>query len=363
MGKINKSAFNDPNIARSLADRITRTSQRPVRFMEVCGTHTVSIFRSGIRSLLPESISLLSGPGCPVCVTAQQEIDAFIALAREPDTIVATFGDLVRVPGSGSSLQREKADGADVRMVYSTFDAVNLALVHPDKRVVFLGVGFETTAPTVAAAILSAHRQHVGNFSVISAHKIVPPALEALARDGINIDGFLLPGHVSVIIGMDAYQPFFDAHQVPCVVAGFEPTDLLQGIAMLVDQVETGAPALENAYRRAVSAAGNPKARSVMDDVFTIVDADWRGIGNIPASGLAIRDTYAAYDAFNMFDIHLQPAPEPKGCACGDILTGVKTPPECPLYKTVCNPMAPVGPCMVSSEGTCSAYYRYHSDG
>ncbi len=355
-------AFHDPQIARHLVERITRASRRPIRFMEVCGTHTVSIFRSGIRSLLPETIALISGPGCPVCVTAQKEIDAFIALAREPETIVATFGDLIRVPGSGSSLQREKADGADVRIVYSTFDAVNLARENPDKRVVFLGVGFETTAPTVAAAILAAHQQKLDNFSVVSAHKTVPPALEALADGEINIDGFLLPGHVSVIIGLDAYRPFFETHRVPCVVAGFEPADLLQGIAMLVDQVESGQPALENAYPRAVSAAGNPKAMAVMNDVFEMADADWRGIGTIPDSGLAIREAYAAFDAVKVFNIQLKPTPEPKGCACGEVLTGLKIPPQCPLYKTVCNPMAPVGPCMVSSEGTCAAYFRYHDD-
>ena len=357
-----KRAFSDPAIARHLAERIRQGCNRPVRLMEVCGTHTVSIFRSGIRSLLPEAITLLSGPGCPVCVTAQSEIDAFIALAREPDTIVATFGDLIRVPGSGSSLQREKAEGADVRIVYSTFDAVALARENPEKRVVFLGVGFETTAPTVAAAILAAHGEGLDNFFVVSAHKTVPPALEALVSGPINIDGFLLPGHVSVIIGLDAYRPFFEAHRIPGVVAGFEPADLLQGIAMLVDQVAKGEPALENAYPRAVTAAGNPKAMAVVDQVFEIADADWRGIGRIPGSGLVMREAYAAFDAMRAFDIELQPAVEPKGCACGEILTGVKLPPQCPLYKTVCTPMAPVGPCMVSSEGTCAAYYRYHSE-
>jgi len=359
---INSNAFHDPEIARHLVQRIRRASQRPVRFMEVCGTHTVSIFRSGIRSLLPESISLLSGPGCPVCVTAQGEIDVFIALARQPETIVATFGDLIRVPGSGSSLQREKADGADVRIVYSTFDAVELARQNPGKRVVFLGVGFETTAPTVAAAILAAHQEGLDNFFVMSAHKTVPPALEALAAGELNIDGFLLPGHVSVIIGVAAYRPFFDAHRVPCVVAGFEPSDLLQSIAMLTDQVASGRPALENAYSRAVSDEGNPKAVAVMNEVFAVSDADWRGLGTIAASGLAIRETYAAFDAVREFDIHVATKSEPKGCACGEILTGVKIPPQCPLYKTVCNPMAPVGPCMVSSEGTCAAYYRYHGE-
>lgn len=356
-------AFHDPEIARFLTERINRASRKPVRFMEVCGTHTVSIFRSGIRSLLPETLRLISGPGCPVCVTAQNEIDAFITLARRPGTIVATFGDLIRVPGSGSSLQREKADGADVRIVYSTFDAVDLAMENPHKQVVFLGVGFETTAPTVAAAILAAHRQRLDNFSVVSAHKTVPPALKALADGRINIDGFLLPGHVSVMIGLDAYRPFFDAHRVPCVVAGFEPTDLLQAIAMLVDQVETGRPALENAYPRVVSPDGNPKAMAVLDEVFEMADADWRGLGTIPSSGLAIRESFAAYDAVKIFDIRLESAEEPKGCACGEVLTGLKIPPQCPLYRTTCNPVSPVGPCMVSSEGTCAAYYRFHGDG
>jgi hydrogenase expression/formation protein HypD len=354
-------AFHDPQIARHLAARIARNNRQTVRFMEVCGTHTVSIFRSGIRSLLPARISLISGPGCPVCVTAQQEIDAFIALARQADTLVATFGDLIRVPGSGSSLQQEKADGADVRIVYSSFDAVDLARENPGKRVVFLGVGFETTAPTVAAAILTARQRRLDNFFVASAHKTVPAALDALAGGGINIHGFLLPGHVSVIIGLDAYRPFFDTYRVPCVVAGFEPIDLLQAIASLVDQVESGRPGLENAYPRAVTAAGNPKARAIMNKVFEPVDADWRGLGTIAASGLAIREEYAAFDAVKAFDMHLKPSPEPKGCACGQILTGMKIPPECALYKTVCNPMTPVGPCMVSSEGTCAAYHRYHS--
>ncbi|MGD8702087.1 MAG: hydrogenase formation protein HypD [Desulfosarcina sp.] len=363
MTHVTSDTFHDPQIARNLAGRICENSRQSVRFMEVCGTHTVSIFRSGIRSLLPETISLLSGPGCPVCVTAQAEIDAFVSLTGQPDTIVATFGDLIRVPGSGSSLQREKAEGADVRIVYSTFDALEIARDNPDRRVVFLGVGFETTAPTVAAAILAADRQQLNNFSVFSAHKTVPPALEALTHGEINIDGFLLPGHVSVIIGVEAYRPFFDAHRVPCVVAGFEPSDLLQAIAMLVDQVASGRPDLANAYPRAVSAAGNPKAVGVMEAVFKVVDAEWRGIGTIAASGLAIRDRYAAFDAVNVFNLKLEPAPEPTGCACGDILTGLKLPPQCPLYKKACNPMAPIGPCMVSSEGTCAAYYRYHDDG
>jgi hydrogenase expression/formation protein HypD len=331
--------------------------------MEVCGTHTVSIFRSGIRSVLPPTLSLLSGPGCPVCVTDQAEIDAFIELSRRPGVTVATFGDLMRVPGSASSLQRERADGRDIRVVYSTMDALTIARREPDRQVVFLGVGFETTAPTIAAAITAAAGMKLANFSVISAHKLVPPALEALmGLDAVAIDGFILPGHVSVIIGLDAYRPFFERHRIPCVVAGFEPADILQAVAMLVAQVEAGRPALENAYPRAVSPAGNVKARRVLAEVFETADACWRGIGLIPASGLRVREAYAAFDAGRRFSLALPEAKPPRGCACGEILTGKKTPPECALYRKVCTPVDPVGPCMVSSEGTCAAYYKYSDE-
>jgi hydrogenase expression/formation protein HypD len=350
-------------VSRPIAEKIARTSRRPVRLMEVCGTHTVSIFRSGIRSLLPETIRLLSGPGCPVCVTDQAEIDLFIELARRKDVIVATFGDLMRVPGSGSSLQHERAAGCDIRVVYSTVDALALAAGHPDRQVVFLGVGFETTAPTVAAAVVSAARANVRNFSVLCAHKTVPRALEALMTlEDVRIDGFLLPGHVSVIIGVDAYREFHDRHRIPCVVAGFEPADLLQAIASLVEQIETGRPRLENAYPRAVTDAGNRTAQALLAEVFEPVDACWRGIGPIPLSGLRLRPAYREFDAAQRFGLEPGPARPPRGCACGEILTGKKTPPECALYKTVCTPTDPVGPCMVSSEGTCAAYYRYHFD-
>ncbi len=355
--------YRDADLSRRLAEKIRRISTRPTRLMEVCGTHTVSIFRSGIRSVLPRTISLLSGPGCPVCVTDQAEIDAFVALSRLPGVTVATFGDLMRVPGSASSLQRERAEGHDIRVVYSTMDALAIARKEPDRQVVFLGVGFETTAPTIAAAITAAAGSKLPNFSVISAHKLVPPALEALmGLDAVRIDGFILPGHVSVIIGLDAYRPFFERHRIPCVVAGFEPADILQAIEMLVAQIEAGRPALENAYPRAVSPAGNAKARQVLEEVFEPSDACWRGIGRIPASGLSIRQAYAAYDAGRRFGLELPEAKPPKGCACGEILTGKKTPPECALYKKVCTPIDPVGPCMVSSEGTCAAYYKYSDE-
>lgn len=355
--------YRDAQIAQSLIKKIDSISKKDIRLMEVCGTHTVSIFRSGIRSVLPQTISLLSGPGCPVCVTDQAEIDAFIELARLDEVIITTFGDLMRVPGSRSSLQKESAGGRDIRVVYSTVDALEIARQNPGKNIVFLGVGFETTAPTIAAAILSAAQTGVKNFSVISAHKLVPPALEALmAAEQIKIDGFILPGHVSVIIGLNAYRPFFDRHQVACVVAGFEPIDILQAITMLVEMLEADRPALENAYARAVTVEGNLKAQQILDEIFEPADACWRGIGVIPKSGLKIREQYAAHDAQKIFDLQVAEAKTPKGCACGEILIGTKTPPECALYKKVCTPMDPVGPCMVSTEGTCAAYYKYHSD-
>jgi len=355
--------YRDSELSKSLLQKIKTISKKDVRLMEVCGTHTVSIFRSGIRSVLPQTISLLSGPGCPVCVTDQAEIDAFIELARIDDVIITTFGDLMRVPGTQSSLQQESAAGRDIRVVYSTFDALEIAKKNPDQHVVFLGIGFETTAPTIAASILSAARMDVKNFSVISAHKLVPPALEALmAAEGVLIDGFILPGHVSVIIGLKAYQPFFDKYQIPCVVAGFEPTDILYAISMLIEMLESNSPNLDNAYPRAVTVDGNTKAQQILDEIFEPADACWRGIGVIPQSGLKIRAQYAAHDAEKLFNIEVPDAEIPKGCACGEVLIGTKIPPECALYKKACTPMDPVGPCMVSTEGTCAAYYKYHSD-
>jgi hydrogenase expression/formation protein HypD len=352
--------FRDAAVSRPLIATIRDISRRPVRLMEVCGTHTVSIFKSGIRSVIPETISLLSGPGCPVCVTAQGEIDAFVQLARRPEVTIATFGDLIRVPGSGSSLQHERSLGGDIQVVYSALDALELARRRPDRQVVFLGVGFETTAPTVAAALMTARQAQIPNFSVYAAHKLAPPALEALLQTpNIAVDGFIMPGHVSVIIGAKAYLPLLERYQIPCAIAGFEPVDILQGIASLVEQIESGTPKVDNTYPRAVTHEGNAKAQQVLKAVFATEDTVWRGLGTIPGSGLSIRPEYAQWDARRVFDLTPIDAPEPKGCGCGEILTGLKTPPQCPLFRTACTPTTPVGPCMVSSEGTCAAYYRY----
>ncbi|MFC1798719.1 hydrogenase formation protein HypD [Thermodesulfobacteriota bacterium] len=355
--------YRDRALSKAILKQIEAISTKKLQLMEVCGTHTTAIFRSGIRKMLPEVISLISGPGCPVCVTAQAEIDGFIALSRKKDVIVTSFGDLIRVPGSRSSLQREQADGADIRIVYSTLDALEIAKKNPDKQVVFLGVGFETTAPTIAAAIISVDTMKLDNFSVFSANKLVPPALEALLENpDIRVDGFILPGHVSVVIGEKAYRPVVEKYNMPCVIAGFEPTDILQAVYILISQIDTKDPKLENAYRRAVTVSGNEKAQQIIEQVFEVKDATWRGIGVIPASGLKIRAAFEALDAQKRFDIDIPKTEDPKGCECGKILTGLMTPPDCSLYGKACRPESPIGPCMVSSEGTCAAYYKYQGE-
>jgi hydrogenase expression/formation protein HypD len=351
--------YRDPEVARRLVERIHAESSRPVRLMEVCGTHTVAIFRNGIRKLLPETVTLISGPGCPVCVTSTTEIDKAIHLASQ-DCTVTTFGDLMRVPGSRTSLGLEKAAGADVRVVYSSFEALKLARANPSRKVVFLAVGFETTAPTIAATLKEAKRQGVKNFSIFCAHKIIPPAVAALLASGeLRIDGFICPGHVTSIIGTAPYEPVAQGYGTPCVICGFEPLDILQTILRLVELIQAGTPAVEIQYRRGVAPVGNPKALEVMWEVFEPADTEWRGLGVIPGSGLALREPYRHLDAAEHFDLAVPRAKDPKGCACGDILRGVKTPPECPLFRKRCHPRSPIGPCMVSSEGTCAAYYKY----
>lgn len=354
------SEYQDANLCQKLAARIGQKSRRPLRLMEVCGTHTVSIFRHGLRAILPKTISLLSGPGCPVCVTAQGEIDWFIELARRPGVIVATFGDLLRVPGSGTSLMRERAQGADVRVVDSSLAGLNLARENSEKEVIFLGVGFETTAPTVAATILEARRLEIKNFSVATAHKLMPPALEALLSGGqVSLDGLICPGHVSVIIGAKAYETAARKFSMPCVITGFEPMDILQGIEMLVEKAQAGTSQVQIAYRRAVNWEGNPKALALMDKVFAPVDAVWRGLGKIQQSGLELREEFSLYDAGPKFGIQAKEAPEPPGCSCGRVLSGLIEPDKCPLFAKTCTPSTPVGPCMVSSEGACAAHYKY----
>jgi hydrogenase expression/formation protein HypD len=354
--------YRDGRLARELVDRIRAESRTPIRLMEICGTHTMAIFRHGIRSLLPDHIELVSGPGCPVCVTSMDEIDRCVKLAGEPRVTVATFGDMLRVPGSGDSLQGCAGRGADVRMVYASLDALRIAEENPDREVVFLGIGFETTAPTVAAAVRAAREKGVRNLSVLSAHKLLPPAMEALVSAGdLRIQGFLCPGHVSTIIGTSSYAEVADRFGIPCVVAGFEPLDILQSVLMLVRQVEAGEARAEIQYARAVSPDGNPAALRLMEEVFEPCDSAWRGLGGIPGSGLAVRGAFSAQDARTRFDLDVPPAREPAGCRCAEVLKGIVRPPDCPLFRKACTPRSPVGACMVSSEGTCAAYFKYHA--
>jgi hydrogenase expression/formation protein HypD len=339
---------------------LSRRVARPVQFMEVCGTHTMAAFRSGLHQLLPANVRLLSGPGCPVCVTDTSFIDAAIELAGHPDVIVATFGDLVRVPGSDSSLEQERAAGANVRIVYSPSDALVLARECPSKKVVFLGVGFETTAPTVAWAIRQAAIDELPNFFVLCAHKTMPQAMDALLRDQeVRIDGFICPGHVSVITGAQMYRFICERYHIPCVVSGFEPWDILSAIKMLLQQVADGRAEVENEYSRSVTEAGNAAAQALLAEVFEPCDADWRGIGTIPGSGLRIRNEYARFDAVAALDVRFAPARPHPGCRCGAVLRGTVTPLECRLFGRACSPTHPLGPCMVSSEGVCAAYFKY----
>ena len=352
--------YRDPELAKRLIERIHRHSTRPIRLMEFCGGHTVSIFKHGIRQLLPETIEMLSGPGCPVCVTANTDLDKAIALARLPDVIIASFGDMVRVPGSQSSLQQAKAEGSDIRVVYSAQDALHIARDNPDKSVIFIGIGFETTAPTVAATILQAEQERINNYYVLSLHKLCPPIMKALLDLGeVRLNGIVCPGHVSAVIGSYPYRFIPENYNIACVVSGFEPLDILLCVDMLVNQIETGQHYVEIAYRRGVKPEGNQQALKLMGTVFEVGEADWRGIGFVPSSGLKPRESYQRFDAEAIFDIDPGPTREAKECVCGSILRGVSTPLDCKLFRQSCTPEHPVGPCMVSSEGSCATYYHY----
>ena len=352
--------YQDSELVRKLAQHIANHSTRQIRLMEFCGGHTHAIMRYGIRQLVPETIEMRSGPGCPVCVTANADLDKAIALSHLPWSITTTFGDMVRVPGSYSSLQQAKAEGANIKVVYSPVDAVEIAKAHPKESVIFIGIGFETTAPTIAASIIKARQEGVENFYVLSLLKLTPPVMKALLEFGeVKLDGIIGPGHVSVIIGSKPYEFIPRDYRVACVISGFEPLDILLCIDKLVTQAEMGKPTVEIAYRRGVKPQGNRKALELMDEVFEIDCANWRGIGIVPQSGLKIKQKYEHFDVDKAFKVCLKPAKEHKGCRCGDILRGVATPPECKLFAKVCTPENPIGPCMVSSEGACAAYYKY----
>lgn len=356
--------YRDPEAARRYARLIRETITQPWVLMEICGGQTHSIVKHGIDELLPPEIELVHGPGCPVCVTPIGKIDAAIEIARRPGTIMTSFGDMLRVPGTETDLLAVKAEGADVRMVYSPLDAVNLAAANPQSEVVFFAVGFETTAPVNALAVRQARTRGLRNFSVLVSQVLVPPAMEALLSSPNNrVRGFLAAGHVCTVMGSREYEPIAKRYSVPMVVTGFEPVDLLAGISMCVRQLEEGCAKVENAYNRVVQPDGNSQARALIQEVFAVCDRDWRGIGRIPASGLDLSPAYEEFDAARRFGLDTD-APEPESeCISGQILQGLRKPVDCPAFGSRCTPEHPLGATMVSGEGACAAYYQYRRQG
>jgi hydrogenase expression/formation protein HypD len=352
--------YRDPEAAKSLARQISSITTKPWKVMEVCGGQTHSIVKYGIDQLIPDSIELIHGPGCPVCVTPIEVVDYAIAVAGEPNAILCSFGDMLRVPGSCSDLFGARARGADVRLVYSPLDALAVARQQPDKEVVFLAVGFETTAPTVATAVLQAHNEGLKNFSVITAHVRVPPAIVALMSDpGNQVNGFLAAGHVCTVMGCSEYEPLSEQYRVPIVVTGFEPVDILHGLLLVVEMLEQGSCSVKNQYSRVAQQAGNLAAQSILKEVFVEADQNWRGLGVIPLGGLSLAPKYAGFDASNRFSVELPQRSEESLCRMGEVLRGTLKPHECGAFGHECRPENPLGAAMVSAEGACSAYYRY----
>jgi hydrogenase expression/formation protein HypD len=343
----------------SLSAELKKIIRRDITLMEVCGGHTMAIHRFGLHALLPPGVRLLSGPGCPVCVSGQHFIDTAVAFARLPGVITATYGDLLRVPGSSGSLEKEKSAGKDIRVIWSALEAVDIAAANPGNKIVFPGIGFETTAPATAAAIIDARKRRLDNFFILSAHKVMPPVMKELVNDGVRLDGFIAPGHVTAITGTSIYTELAEKFRLGVVVAGFEPVDLMLAILMLVRQVLEASPKVENQYHRVVKTEGNPIALKLMDEVFELRDDHWRGLGIIRNSGLKLKPAYASFDAEPAFNLSIPEPAEPKGCICGLVLRGLKTPSDCKLFANTCTPSDPVGACMVSGEGTCATYYKY----
>jgi hydrogenase expression/formation protein HypD len=352
--------YRDFEIVQNISQKLKKYDDREIYLMEVCGGHTMAIHRFGIPSLIPDNIKLISGPGCPVCVSGIGFIDSAIECSKIEDVIITTYGDLIRIPGSKSSLEKEKSKGADIRIVYSSFEALEIAKLNKNKKVIFLGIGFETTAPGSAIAIQKAYNDNISNFYLLSAHKIMPPVMEALLSDKVKIDGFICPGHVSTITGSAIYDFIPDKYKIACVVTGFEPTDLMQSIYMLAKQINDEDQKVEIQYSRTVTTPGNIKAQDIMNEVFETCDDFWRGIGEIPNSGLKLKEKYRRFDAQQVFDLKTESVSENPNCICGDILRGFKNPNNCKLFATTCSPENPIGACMVSSEGACHAYFKYN---
>jgi hydrogenase expression/formation protein HypD len=353
--------YRNKELILSVAEKLKTVSKKEIVLMEVCGGHTMAIHRFGLHSLLPPNIRLVSGPGCPVCVSSQHFIDSAMAYSSIDGVIMTTYGDLIRVPGSSTSLEKERAAGGDIRIIYSVLESLEIAVQNPDKKVIFLGIGFETTAPATAAAIIKAEKEKISNFFVLSAHKIMPPVMKALVQEGVKIDGFIAPGHVSAITGTSIYNELASKYGLGVVVSGFEPVDIMLSVLMLATQIESEEPKVEVQYHRVVNNEGNLLAQNILNDVFETRDDHWRGLGLITASGLKIVDRYSSFDAEKLFSIEVPESTEPKGCICGQILRGLRTPQDCRLFAKKCTPSDPVGACMVSGEGTCATFYKYRS--
>ncbi len=352
--------FRDPVLAKKILDKIHKTVTQPWVIMEICGGQTHSIIRNGIDQVLPKEVELVHGPGCPVCVTPLEIIDKAIAIAGRPDVIFTSFGDMLRVPGSEKDLFMVKSQGGDVRTVYSPLESLKIARENPDKEVVFFAVGFETTAPGNAMAVFQAEKEGITNFSELVSHVLVPPAMEALLSSPTNrVQGYLAAGHVCTIMGWEEYEPIAEKYQVPIVPTGFEPLDILEGILMVVEQLESGRHEVENQYSRSVKREGNRAAQEIISSVYEVSPRKWRGIGEIPQSGMRIREKYAAFDAERKFSVEQIQTNESGLCISGVILQGLKKPPECPAFGKECTPMTPLGATMVSSEGACAAYFKY----
>jgi len=353
--------YRKKELILTIAEKLSTISKKEIVIMEVCGGHTMAIHRFGLNSLLPPNIHLISGPGCPVCVSSQHFIDKAMAYSKIPDVIITTYGDLIRVPGSTTSLEKERAAGNDIRIIYSVLESLEIAKDNPGKNIIFLGIGFETTAPATAAAIIRAKQEKINNFFVLSAHKVMPPVMKALVEEGVKIDGFIAPGHVTAITGTAIYNELASVYGLGVVVTGFEPADIMQAIMMLSVQIESAKQQVEIQYQRVVHKQGNKIAQQLLNEVFIAGDDRWRGLGIIAKSGLKIREGFYSFDAEKNFAVEVPESTEPKGCICGQILRGLKTPADCSLFAKRCTPSDPVGACMVSGEGTCSTYFKYRS--
>jgi hydrogenase expression/formation protein HypD len=352
--------YRDPKIAQALAEKIRARATRPWVLMEICGGQTHTLMRYGIDELIGQNVELVHGPGCPVCVTPIEVVDKAIEIASRPDVIFVSYGDMLRVPGTRCDLFRVKAEGGDVRIAYSPMEAVKIARANPDRKVVFFGIGFETTAPANAMAVWKARELGLTNFSELVSHVLVPPAIRLLLNSPDNrVQGFIAPGHVCTVMGFWEYKALVDEFHVPIVVGGFEPVDLLEAISMLVEQLEDGRAEVENQYARTVTFQGNQAAQRIVEQVFEVADRKWRGIGNIPLSGLRLREEFAAYDAEKIFGVEAMEAEEPPECISALVLQGLKKPVDCPAFASRCTPERPLGAPMVSAEGACAAYYQY----